>query len=210
MNRFTNRSFLRLCALSMPMLVGTIALAAPGAHGPNGEHLDGPAQHAAAAGGNAPRFEASSETFELVGTLRADEFSMLINRFETSEPVLDAKVELASGDMKAAARFHADFGDYAVDDAAFLKAMQAPGEHALVVTVLAGADSDLLDGTLRVGGGRTGPNAGAHDPAHAEGRYFGLPIGAWIAVALTALAGLGWAVFRNAKPNDAVGPGAAR
>lgn len=210
MSCFMNRFFGRLCALSMLMFIGTIALAAPGAHGPNGEHLDSPAQQTAASGSSVPRFEAKSETFELVGALRDDELSMLINRFETSEPVLDAKVEVESGNMKAVARFHADLGDYSVDDAAFLKAMKAPGEHALVITVMAGAEGDLLDGTLQVGGGRTGTNADAHGPAHEDGRYFGLPIGAWIAIVLAAVVGLGWAVFRNAKPKTAVVSGAAR
>ena len=210
MSCFMNRFFGRLCALSMLMFIGTIALAAPGAHGPNGEHLDSPAQQTAASGSSVTRFEAKSETFELVGALRDDELSMLINRFETSEPVLDAKVEVESGKMKAVARFHADLGDYSVDDAAFLKAMKAPGEHALVITVMAGAESDLLDGTLQVGGGRTGTNADAHGPAQEDGRYFGLPIGAWIAIVLAAVVGLGWAIFRNAKPKTAVVSGAAR
>lgn len=45
---------------------------------------------AATAGGasTAPRMEARSESFELVAHLWGDELSMLINRFETSEPVL--------------------------------------------------------------------------------------------------------------------------
>ncbi|MGJ7580097.1 hypothetical protein ACSFA3_07935 [Variovorax sp. RHLX14] len=210
MNRFSIHFFQRLCALPMLMLLCIVALAAPGAHGPNGEHLDAPAQQTAAAGGNTPRFETKSETFELVGTLRGDELSMLVNRFETSEPVLDAKVEVESGDMKAVARFHADFGDYSVDDAAFLKAMKAPGEHALVITVVAGAESDLLDGTLRVGGGQAAGQVDAHGHAHEDGRYFGLSIGAWMAIVLVVLGGLGWAVFRNAKPANAVVIGAAR
>ena len=210
MNYFMNCFSRRLCALPLLMLIGTIALAAPGAHGPNGEHLDAPTQQTATSGGNAPRFEAKSETFELVGVLRDDELSMLISRFENSEPVLDAKVEVESGGMKAVARFHADVGDYSVDEAAFLKAMKAHGEHALVVTVMAGAESDLLDGMLRVGSGRAGSQADVHGHAHEEGHYFGLSIGAWIAVVLAALAGLGWAVFRNAKPKNAVFSGAAR
>lgn len=209
MTRLTNRSFRRLYALPLLMFICGIAMAAPGAHGPNGEHLDAPAQ-TAAAGSSVPRFEAKSETFELVGVLRDDELSMLINRFETSEPVLDAKVEVESGDMKAVARFHADFGDYSVDDAAFLKAMKAPGEHALVVTVMAGSESDLLDGMLRVGGPRAGTQVDAHGHAHEEGRFFGLPLGAWIGLVLAVLVGLGWAVFCNTKPKNAAVSGVAR
>ena len=125
------------------------AWASPGAHGPNGEHLDGPAQGNAMIG-NSPRMEARSELFELVAQLYDGELSILINRYETNEPVLEGKVEVESGPLKAIAKFHADHGDYAVDDAALLKALSAPGEHALVFTIVAGSDSDLLNGSLQV------------------------------------------------------------
>jgi ferric-dicitrate binding protein FerR (iron transport regulator) len=68
----------------------------------------------------------------------------------TNEPVLGAKVEVESGPLKTVARFHSDHGDYAVDDAAFVQALSRPGEHALVFTVAAAGENDLLDGTLRV------------------------------------------------------------
>lgn len=123
------------------------ALAGPGAHGPGGEHLDAPVT-AAAAAGSQPRVEASSDLFELVGQLYAGELSLLIDRFETNEPVLDAQVEVESGGLKAIAKFHADHGDYAVDDARLLALLRQPGEHALVFTIVKGQESDLLDGTL--------------------------------------------------------------
>lgn len=129
------------------MSVGPV-LAAPGAHGPGGEHLDAPAS--AATGKGAPRIEASSETFELVGRLAGGELSILVDRFETNEPVLGAELEVRFGDLRATAKFHADHGDYAIDEAAMLKALAVPGEHALVFRIVAGADSDLLDGTLSV------------------------------------------------------------
>lgn len=56
------------------------------------------------------------------------------------------------GALKAAAKFHADMGDYAVDDEEMLKLLATSGEHPIIVTVLAGQDSDLLDGTLKVSG----------------------------------------------------------
>jgi hypothetical protein len=108
---------------------------------------------------------------------------MLINHFETSEPVLEAKVEVETGGLKAAAKFHSDMGDYAVDDAAFLKALRAPGEHALVVTVIAGTDSDLLDGTLKSDGAAAGAGGHSHDDEHGRG----LPATAWILLTLPVL-----------------------
>lgn len=147
-----------LAALAIAATLSPPALAGPGAHGPNGEHLDGQAVNAA--GPAQPRLEAKSEQFELVATLSNGELSILIDRFESNEPVLDAKLEVESGGLKAQARFHADHGDYAVDDAALLKLLATPGEHALVFTLVAGQDSDLLDGTLKVAGSAT---ASGHD-----------------------------------------------
>ena len=141
-------SLTRLLALSLFAAVPTTQ-AGPGAHGPNGEHLDAPPRNAPA-GTSAPRFEARTETFELVGRLQGGELSIFINRFETNEPVLQASVELETGSVKAKAPFHSDLGDYSVDDKAFLEAVSRPGAHPLIIMVVAGADADLLDATLTV------------------------------------------------------------
>lgn len=180
-----------LLMLSLPSF-GVVA--APGAHGPNGEHLDAPAA-ATTAASTAPRMEARSETFELVAHLRSDELSMLINRFETNEPVLDAKVEVESGPVKAVAKFHADMGDYAIDEPAFLKALQAPGQHSLVITVIAGADADLLEGTLQT----NVESSSDHGHAH------GIPKVVWIAFALvTVMLGVVLMKRRARKPAGGV------
>ncbi|MDQ5925398.1 MAG: hypothetical protein RLZ81_2744 [Pseudomonadota bacterium] len=139
--------------------------AGPGAHGPNGEHLDTPSASSGPSADSAPRFEAQTELFEVVGRLQGGELSLLIDRFETNEPVLKAMVEVASGAVTAQARFHADLGDYAVDDAALLKLLSQPGEHALVITVTAGEDSDLLDAVLKVGSAVSSESAHGHDHA---------------------------------------------
>ncbi len=193
------REFLLMALMTM---ASAATWAAPGAHGPNGEHLEGPTPGAMAGGSGAPRMETKSEAFELVAVLRADELSMLINRFETGEPVLDAQVEVESGNAKAVAKFHPDLGDYAVDDPAFLKALQVPGDHALVVTVLAGNDTDLLDGSLRTTGDATA------DAADTSGHGHGIPPGAWIAGAVLTLLGLVlWLLHsRSSRPST----GAAR
>ena len=190
-----------LLAAALFLFFAAGAMASPGAHGPNGEHLDGPTQ-AASGASKAPRMEARSEAFELVGQLRDDEFSMLINRFETSEPVLDAKVEIETGALKAPAKFHADMGDYAVDDAAFLKALKAPGAHAVVVTIVAGAESDLLEGTL------TSEGADAH--SHEDGHGHGVPTTAWLVLALVALGLVIYALSRRPGGRTATRAGDAR
>lgn len=172
------------------------AFAAPGAHGPNGEHLDAPAA-AAAAAGTEPRMEARSETFELVAHLREDELSMLINRFETNEPVLEAKVEVESGAVKAVAKFHSDLGDYAIDDPAFLKALKTPGAQALVITVLAGTETDLLEGTLQ----GKGVDGQEHDEARGRGGVRSL----WLVLALLACGAVFYMLGRRSRRVEPVG-----
>ncbi len=103
----------------------------------------------AVSGTGLPRVEAHSDLFELVGQLGDKELSLLIDRYESNAPVLGAKVTVESGGIEAAATFHADHGDYAVSDERLLALLRQPGDHALVFTITAGDDSDLLDGTLR-------------------------------------------------------------
>ena len=131
-------------------LMSALTWAGPGAHGPNGEHLDSPKTGNANAMQASFQVEAKSDLFELVATLAGGELSILIDRFASNEPVLNAQVEIESGGLKAQAKFHADIGDYAIDDPAMLQKLSTPGEHPLVITVIAGNDSDLLDAVLRV------------------------------------------------------------
>lgn len=159
----------RCAALTVAASFALSALAAPGAHGPNGEHLDGPAGPGGGASAS-PRMESKSEAFELVATLGGGELSMLIDRFETNEPVLNARVEVESGKLKASAKFHADHGDYAVDDPTLLQALMQPGSHPLVVTVIAAKDTDLLEGTLEVS---TADADAAKAQAHGHGDAHG-------------------------------------
>ena len=143
------------------MLATRAALAGPGAHGPNGEHLDAPA---AAAGSSLPRIETFTEAFELVGQLTGGELSIMIDRYETNEPVLNGVLEVQYKNLKAKATFHADMGDYAVDDPALLAAISKPGAHPLLFTLVAGEESDLLEGTLQV---RQALEEHDHDHEHA-------------------------------------------
>lgn len=175
-------------------LAGPWVWAAPGAHGPNGEHLDAPAGVAASAS-SAPRFEANSETFELVGRLESGALSLMVNRFATNEPVLQAKVEVESGSLKVPATFNPQAGDYVVSDAAFLKQLATPGDHPLVITVLAGNDTDLLDGTLKTGA----VPAAAQDHGHGHGHDHGVPAVAWIVVAFVVLAIAGVILSRRKR-----------
>lgn len=128
------------------------------AHGDE-DHSQGGAKGASSAASLQPRIETATETFELVGQLHEDQLALFIDRFETNEPVLNASVEIEASGAKAQAKFRADRGDYLVDDEALLTALAKPGKHSLVFTIAAGADSDLLEGTMQVDGD---VHAGSH------------------------------------------------
>jgi hypothetical protein len=125
---------------------GTL-LASPGAHGPNGEHLDGPVAMASAA---ELRFETHSELFEIVGRLEPAALVFYVSRYESNQPVLDAKLEVELGALKAMAAYLAADGTYQVTDKALLAELSKAGRHAMVLTLLAGSESDLLDATLTI------------------------------------------------------------
>jgi hypothetical protein len=126
------------------------AMSAAFAHGPEGDHAHQDAPAAQAQSGGQPRIDASSEYFELVGQLQGNELAILVDRYETNEPVLNGKLEVELNGLKAPATFRADHGDYVVNDAAFLQALSKPGKHPLVFTLAAASDSDLLEGMLEV------------------------------------------------------------
>ena len=199
-------------ALAALLLVANApALAAPGAHGPNGEHLDGPTTMRAASA--LPRVEAKSETFELVAELRASELAIVVDRYESNEPVLGAKLEVESGTLKAVAAFRAEQGDYAVTDAALLEALAAPGEHGLVFTLVAGSDSDLLDGALVSAAGRVATAAAKDDHGHAHGNNdhghghdHELERAAWIGAGVAALGLIGGIAWWRQRRRDAGKP----
>lgn len=137
-------------ALAAMLFAASLAWAGPGAHGPNGEHLDGQAP-VLSAGPTVPRAEAKSESFELVARVEHDTLAIFVDRYETNEPVLDATLEVESGPVKAKAEFRREQGDYAVRDAQMLKLLATPGSHALVFTIATPKDGDLLEGAMVVG-----------------------------------------------------------
>lgn len=189
---------LAAAAIALLLSAGATALAGPGAHGPNGEHLDAPTTAVMAS--TLPRLATQSESFELVAELRASELVILVDRYETNEPVLGARLEVESGGAKAVATFRAEQGDYAVTDPALLKALAAPGEHGLVFTLVAGAESDLLDGTLVAAAGRAASPPDDHGHSHDEHDH-DLERAAWIGAGIAGLGLLGgiawWRQRRN-------------
>lgn len=91
------------------------------------------------------RVEATSELFELVGTLQGQQLVIHLDRFASNEPVNDANITVEGGPLEATAAVERD-GIYTVPAAA----LATPGTHPLVFTVRAGEASDLLTGDLVV------------------------------------------------------------
>ncbi|MBC7624295.1 MAG: hypothetical protein H7232_13000 [Aeromicrobium sp.] len=114
------------------------------AAGPGHDHGDvAPATNTGKA---SPRFEAHSELFEAVGTLGTSELSIIIDRYNNNEPLLNAKVDLESGSTKLAGVFHAEHGDYSFA----AKPFEKPGNYPITLTVTAGEDVDILAGNLMI------------------------------------------------------------
>jgi len=136
-------------------------LAAPAfaalAHGDE-PHGDAPHPEVHAAAG--PRFETATESFEMVGRLQDAVLTLFINRFDTNEPVLQAKVEIESGTHRATAVYQAQQGSYVVAEPKFIAALSQPGTHPLLVTLTAGNESDLLEASLTPAAPAAGPGGG--------------------------------------------------
>jgi hypothetical protein len=148
--------------------------------------------------------EAKSESFELVAELRASELVIVVDRYETNEPVLGAKIEVESSGFKAIAAFRPEQGDYVVTDAALLKALKATGEHGLVFTLVAGTDSDLLDGTLVTAASHTTSGKSDHGHSHDDhGHDHELERAAWIGGGVAALGLIGGLVWRRQRRRSA-------
>ena len=191
------------CLIAALGLTG-MAQAGPGAHGPNGEHLDAPATTASTQAA-APRIEAHSEMFELVATWQDGQLSAWVDRYETNTPVLGATLEAEVGGLKATGQFRPEQGDYVFTDPKLLAVLSQPGQHPLVFTLVAGADSDLLDGVLDTRSAQArrdehdDHDEAAHD--HPERRRTPWVLGGVGGLLVLSLGGWAWSRTRRAQAN---------
>jgi hypothetical protein len=150
-------------------------------------HNHGAEAPAAKVGAVTPRFSANSDLFEVVGMLNGDELSIFIDQYASNEPVLKAKVEVESGNLKAVAEFQAARGDYSMPGAMFKKS----GTYAIVLTITAGNQTDILAGDLVV------PDPESDHTHEATAR----PWLRWLGYAAAALALMGFTftVVRRAR-----------
>lgn len=101
---------------------------------------------------NAPRAETATESFELVAVNENGMLTLYLNDFASNAPLDKAEVEVELNGNSTPAK-QAAAGIYTLS----LPALKAAGQHALTVSVTAGAASDLLLLTL----GQAAPAAAA-------------------------------------------------
>ena len=187
----------QIAHLFIAFMVSAIVLINPAWAGEGHDHGDAPA---AVAGAASPRVSSHSDLFELVGVVDGSELKIYLDRYATNEPITNATIEVETGSIKGIAAAQSD-GSYSFKNDVFSK----PGELAVSFTVLAGKDTDLLAGELKIG---KIEDAHAHD---ATGR----PWMRWAAYAGGALLVLAIAVIairrrsRKADGNTRFTPAAA-
>lgn len=124
-----------------------------------GDDHDHGAPKGAAASAASPRIALHTELFELVGIVEAGEMTLYLDRYADNTPITNARIDIEADAVKASLTAQAD-GTYRWR----AEVLQRPGDLALSFLVSAGADSDLLAGTLTI----DAPAAGdAHPHAHA-------------------------------------------
>ncbi|OHC33893.1 MAG: hypothetical protein A2Y50_09365 [Pseudomonadales bacterium RIFCSPLOWO2_12_59_9] len=101
-----------------------------------------------------PSAEAHSPDFELVAQLQGDHLTVYLDNYSDNQPVLGATVEVESDSFKASLQATAP-GTYQ----ASASALNHPGEHSLLFTIVAGEQSDLLDAVLNVSATAAAPAA---------------------------------------------------
>jgi cobalt-zinc-cadmium efflux system membrane fusion protein len=108
--------------------------------------------------GAMPRFSAASEVFEAVGILEGNVLTVYLDRFTDNAPVRNAMLEMEIAGTAVPLKSTGD-GQFT----ALLKEAPSPGRHAVVLTVKAGEDTNLLAAELEV-------HSDASSPAHTQNR----------------------------------------
>ena len=170
---FASRAFFArvplLSLLALALLLFSLSVhSSPGAHGPNGEHLDMEQsnQHI-----QRPKFEMFTESFEVLGELFSNELIIYLHDFETNSPIQSAKIDLEVGAFAASATYDEAQNRYIINDVNFISALNAAGEHEIVATILTEDNGDFLVANFVMPEGNRPPgnsdhsNNEAHEPS---------------------------------------------
>ena len=126
----------------------------------------------------APRFEANSSEFALLGIRDGSQIVLYLDRFATNEPIEDAKIELESGGYKVQAAAQAD-GTYR----AHAGPLAVSGQHALMISIETAEASDLLDAGLQIATVPAAPTLEAQSADSSSSFLFAFSGGAALLVA---------------------------
>lgn len=169
---------------ALALLVLTLAAPAPvSAHGGEDHSHEAAAAAPALPVALAPRFEATSPAFQLLGILENGRLTLYLDRFADNAPVAGATltVEVDGRTQPAPETGAATYG------LAETGALANPGTHELLVSVTAGDEQDVLIGTLSV---PPAAASGAAAPA-AAGGIGGIGGPGWGLAGLALLLGYG-------------------
>ena len=162
--QYTYVSKVLILAISIFMTKFSVVLAAPGAHGPDGEHLSEEVSNAAQLN---PKFEAFTETFELVGELFETELVIYLHNYASNTPVPNASIEVEVNGISTIANYAKAQRHYVVNDADILGAVSKPGEHEVILTILTEDAADLMSSTLIISAQQSEQeHASTHDDHH--------------------------------------------
>ena len=93
----------------------------------------------------APRFEARSDLFELVGIMDGEVLWLYLDKADSNDPIEQASIEIESGSFKGKA-VASPGGVFKLSAPMLAK----PGQHALTITVEASGELDLLTTTFEM------------------------------------------------------------
>jgi hypothetical protein len=148
-------SFFALAAL----ILSTSVQSSPGAHGPNGEHLNMEQNNQQT---HRPKFEAFTESFELLGEVYSGELIIYLHDFETNTPTQFADIEIEVGDFTASANYDRAQNRYVVTDQKLVSVLNMGGEHEVIATILTKDHGDFLVANLLVPQGYTQSSDAVH------------------------------------------------
>jgi hypothetical protein len=174
LKQFRVRNILVVMVLSLVFI--TKSIASPGAHGPNGEHLETRTKVAASTN---PKFESFTETFELTGELLENQLVIYLHDFKTNTPIADASIDLELGEMASSAEFSAQLQAYIVTEKILLTQLKQAGLHEIVMTILTEENGDLLVANLE--NHQALESTDAHENAEHDDHHHDFP---WLIVLL--------------------------
>lgn len=123
------------------LLLSPTAQSSPGAHGPNGEHLD---MEQSVQLPQRPKFESFTESFELLGEVFSNELIIYLHDFESNTPIKSASIDLEVGSLAATATYDKAKNRYFVNDDGIVSALNNSGEHEVIMTIMTDDNGDLL------------------------------------------------------------------